>query len=100
MKDAPLGSRIPGADIAWVIEGHGFKVDIADIDGVNDAPVLDVPMSRSSNLLPILYCGARNGHARSPGTHPGRRDMHHVRVNDGAGADVALTLPEERSIGQ
>ncbi|SAL61790.1 universal stress protein [Caballeronia humi] len=64
MKSEPLGSRIPGADIAAVIARHGVKVDIADIDGVDDVPVGEILMSRSSDLGADLVVMGAYGHAR------------------------------------
>jgi nucleotide-binding universal stress UspA family protein len=64
MNDEPFGSRIPGADIAAVVARHGVKVDIADIDGVIDAPVGDLLMSRSSDLGADLVVMGAYGHAR------------------------------------
>jgi nucleotide-binding universal stress UspA family protein len=64
MKSEPLGSRIAGADIAAVIARHGVKVDIADIDGVDDVPVGEILMSRSSDLGADLVVMGAYGHAR------------------------------------
>jgi nucleotide-binding universal stress UspA family protein len=57
-------SRIPGADIAFLLARHDVKAEVAALDGGNDVPMGDLLISRASDLDADLIVMGAYGHSR------------------------------------
>jgi nucleotide-binding universal stress UspA family protein len=64
LEREPLESRIPGSDIAAVIARHGARVVTEQIDGVHDASVGDILLSRAADIGTDLIVMGGYGHSR------------------------------------
>jgi nucleotide-binding universal stress UspA family protein len=64
LEREPLESRIPGSDIAAIIARHGARVVTEQIDGVSDASIGDILLSRASDIGADLIVMGGYGHSR------------------------------------
>ena len=97
-KDEPADSRPAGTDIAAVIARHGVKVEVINIDEVGGASIGDALLCHASDLGADLIVMGAYGHARWQERVMGGADPGNSKIDDAAGADVALANePESRN---
>lgn len=63
-RGEPVGSRIPGADVALVLARHGVEVDVVEFESPSGVPVGETLLSRAADAGADLLVMGGYGHAR------------------------------------